>query len=88
MRLHRKKYRDLIDLMSTYNMIKNYIRNRRDLIGDNNNLDELKRFADKLKYKHGITRFRVSIKVENLAQKKKTRIFERFVWTRNGCYNQ
>jgi len=44
MRMQRKTYVNTLDTLPTLVQIQNYIKNRRILVGDNNNIDELETY--------------------------------------------
>ena len=44
MRMQRKTYVNTLDTLLTLVQIQNYIKNRRILVGDNNNIDELETY--------------------------------------------
>ena len=52
----RRKKKFVFDHMPTLKQIQDFISNRKKKIGDENNLDELQKFADGLKYVDGVTK--------------------------------
>ena len=55
-KLSSAKYFDKVDVMPELDKIQTYIRYRRKLIDDNNDLEQLGEYVDTLSYKKGITK--------------------------------
>ena len=54
-KLHLKKYRNLIDIMPKLNQIQTYIKTRRKAVGNNNDIDELKKYLKSIRYNPNTT---------------------------------
>ena len=53
-KLNKKKYQEIIDVMPSLQQIQTYIKNFRKESGNNNDLNEIKKLVEDLKYKEDL----------------------------------